>query len=201
MSLNVLPAALLALLIATSAGASSVPNMDGVWGGKDAAGHTIGLHFFDSLLVISDNNQVITADWTFVGGSKVGDTWEFPMTVTPLSWSDRRGRPTKFKKRTQIEATLYISREFRFCFSPKGAGGKKFTLKAKEPRCAVVGRAAPKTAKPAPKETEAPPAPAETAKPAPTFNECVAACVRNNQMRAVGPDVIEADCRKECRAE
>ncbi len=30
------------------------------------------------------------------------------------------------------------------------------------------------------------------------FNQCVAKCVQRNMMRAVGPDVIEADCRRSC---
>lgn len=29
--------------------------------------------------------------------------------------------------------------------------------------------------------------------------DCVAACIKRSQMRAVGPDQIEADCRKSCR--
>lgn len=40
-------------------------------------------------------------------------------------------------------------------------------------------------------------APAEVAEPA-ADSDCFATCVRDNQMRAVAPEQIEADCRAEC---
>jgi hypothetical protein len=41
------------------------------------------------------------------------------------------------------------------------------------------------------------PAPAQQAPPA---TDCVADCVAKNQMRAVSPEQIEADCKQSCEA-
>jgi len=78
--------------------------------------------------------------------------------------------------------------------------GKKGT--GVEPADQVPASSRPAPTAPGPGELAptpvAPERPAAASGPVDAGADCVADCVRRNQMRAVGVEVIEEDCRQEC---
>ncbi len=182
------------ILLWTSASAAQIPDLNGVWGGRDDGGEALSLHFVGSTVVLTDDANTLLADWSFEGGSKVGGTWEFPMSMVALTMFDRRGQLAKISRNGRartVTAMLQITGpKHRFCIAPRGFG-KRLMKKGAPARCVYLNKATP-TPKPKPK-------PAPQQKPQPQgATDCVAKCVQANQMQAVSPEVIEADCRRQC---
>lgn len=178
-----------ALLLATAmapAHAQQQSPLTGTWVGFDRAiQEPITLSFREDSAVLLHLRAVLLTTWQFVGSpQRVGGELDYAIDILVLKTLSRRGAskemPAGEAARTH-QGTLRLGAKgvMRLCLSPMGKPNRLAVVDDSHPdakRCMTLRRA----------QTELP------------FDQCVRECVHQNQMRAVGPEAIEADCRREC---
>lgn len=166
--------------------------LDGLWvGGEEGyQSRVVSLRFEGSFMVFTDHGSVAFVSWAPAGReSAVGGRHRLAADFTINTVTSLKGKPVQVSPNERVAKGLmrWEKGALRVCASepgkplratlaPRGAQKPAANVRCFDLTKVVVGARGGAKA----------------------FNQCVMGCVRQNQMRAVGPDVIEADCRKEC---
>ena len=177
-----------------------IPALDGVWVGTEEGRKGVAtMRFEHDHLVVVDADEVLLGKVAFAGGGvHARKTWTIPVDATIERAFSVYGRVLELaadqRGRTSLGTMRLTGHAMRLCASNLGspirASVAPLASQPKEAqiRCFELTQWQARPALPPSSRAE-------------RFNGCVRACTRQNMMRAVGPDVIEADCRRECSTE
>ncbi|HIA04542.1 MAG TPA: hypothetical protein EYN66_22040 [Myxococcales bacterium] len=179
------------LLITAAPALAGPPQLQGQWAGReDGRKNAVSLYLAGSGIVYVDKKEVLLGTWQL---KQIGiNTTDFPIDVIFNRISDHQGKTWMSVLGSESKSLGVVQVQengIRLCMSRPGAK-RRATLKIQlNPdnaivRCFDLSR----------------PVKTVVRKERPRSRSlCLRQCIMDNQMRAVSPQIIEADCNKACR--
>jgi hypothetical protein len=177
------------LCIALPATASTPGQLQGQWTGReDGPKNAVSIYFQRDGIVFVDKKEVLLGTWK-LSPTTDGKAHAFDVTFNRIS--DHAGKSwikIEGSQARSLGLVQFTDRGIRLCLGRPGSG-KRATLVAQhnpeQPivRCFDLSRPSRMVIR------------AERPK---SQRLCIRQCIMDNQMRAVSPQMIEADCRKDC---